>query len=97
MKKTWTIAGALDLGLQGLGEHLECITKAPQHDWLYTRQLAAAMGALVSLAREEREARDPRNAAKDGGDLAQALLAEMSTDPALRKVVEQALREGRSS
>ena len=55
------------------------------------------MGALVSLAREEREARDPRNAAKDGGDLAQALLAEMSTDPALRKVVEQALREGRSS
>ena len=97
MTKTWTIAACLDMGLQALGDHLEAIMGKPGHDLLYTKQLKACVEALVTMAEEERAARDPRNAAKGGDDLIAGIVELMRTDPEVRAQVEQAMRGARAS
>jgi hypothetical protein len=97
VKKTWTIAGALDLGLQALGDHLETITKAPSHDGYYTKQLAVSVKALVAMAGEARAAGDPKNAPADPKALITGIVELLKADPEARTQVEKALKEARAS
>jgi hypothetical protein len=97
VKKTWTIAGALDLGLQGLGDHLEHITKKPTHDGLYTKQLKACVGALCEMSEEARASKDPKNAPADPKALITGIVELLKADPEVRLQVEKALKEARAS
>lgn len=96
----WTIAAILDRGIDALGSEVDRLARACPLSTTQGRQLAAYVRAAVWLAREEREARNPK---KNGGlpanadEFAAGIIEALRTDPALQQVVLAGLQEGRAS
>lgn len=99
MRVTRTIQAVLDMGLDAIGNELERIQKrAAGHPLIdrETEKLCNYVKATCLLAREEREARAPKNA-NPGGDLAAGIVEVLRGDPELLRTVREALKEGRAS
>lgn len=99
MRVTRTIQAVLDMGLDAIGNELERLQGQAGKRALIDREtekLCNYVKATCMLAKEEREARAPKNAAS-GGDLVTQIAEVLASDPDLRAAVSAKLKEGRAS
>lgn len=110
MNKSWTIKAVLDKGIDAIGDEVERLaqfcgiegvvqggqgtTRQPGLKLAQARALTAYLRAACIMAREEREALDPKKGLKPvaPGELVQAIVDQCRADPEMRKAVLDGLR-----